>query len=684
MCAAIEASNPRERNHLSVRRRRTRAACSLAGVVFALGALSVAAHAGGGAPVVPAYIEKPVTWTNMLIDKDRTAVKDGEVATWWKQAQTNAAALTPARSFQLVATFTQCYGGGFLTELKNKGVANFGANSANKFFQAATYDSTNNRGHYSFAWQRLARLNVAMTDQWITANAYDSMINGANGVPMFTGAGKEEPQYLDNDANNATPPPVKLKNHPNHNYAILYSGFPNTDNDYDKNDMSNIYDTLRNVYGYAAANIYIMYGDFEAGVQPAGVAWMSDAKATKGNLRKAIRDPGGWLMTKLDGQPGGQTTAQVFFWVGDHGNVDVPVTITVTADSKGQAGTDLNVRSVGAMPVATVLFSAGGATNKDGFDMTGIAAGPINALSFGKDIDADVISDNPGDLSIYFSVDDASMGKANSDVNQEKIKPKREAKTDIFTITKDSNRQLIDGAISLGLVEDPPALVNADAVRALAMDDVLNRLDPAMPGCLRQPVFFSINGDSKIYVHDPSLVPPVTYVFLDFAWFGHVVPDVDGIALRTALKRGPVMPPDYPVPVPAGRLYFNPATDLLFFSTVADAALGFKGCEIYQFPFGGGGINMWRTCGDLGLLDADNVDALDIGSGVRFTAAPTPTPMSNPDVNGDGQVDFVDLSIVLGNYGVSGCSVSGDAVLDGIVDFADFSLVLAYYGQPAP
>ncbi|TVQ62300.1 MAG: hypothetical protein EA379_05585 [Phycisphaerales bacterium] len=50
------------------------------------------------------------------------------------------------------------------------------------------------------------------------------------------------------------------------------------------------------------------------------------------------------------------------------------------------------------------------------------------------------------------------------------------------------------------------------------------------------------------------------------------------------------------------------------------------------------------------------------------------------DANGDGVVDFADLSTVLGNFGQSGAGVPGDVNGDGEVDFADLSEVLSNFG----
>lgn len=51
------------------------------------------------------------------------------------------------------------------------------------------------------------------------------------------------------------------------------------------------------------------------------------------------------------------------------------------------------------------------------------------------------------------------------------------------------------------------------------------------------------------------------------------------------------------------------------------------------------------------------------------------------DANGDNQVDFTDLNLVLFNYGNSGPTLLGDVNHDGTVDFADLNLVLSNYNM---
>jgi len=75
-----------------------------------------------------------------------------------------------------------------------------------------------------------------------------------------------------------------------------------------------------------------------------------------------------------------------------------------------------------------------------------------------------------------------------------------------------------------------------------------------------------------------------------------------------------------------------------------------------------------------------------VGAGVGL---PNPCPEPEPcpwDVNGDGFVDLVDLSIQLSNFGTVGGATQedGDVDGDGDVDLTDLALLLANFGQACP
>lgn len=51
------------------------------------------------------------------------------------------------------------------------------------------------------------------------------------------------------------------------------------------------------------------------------------------------------------------------------------------------------------------------------------------------------------------------------------------------------------------------------------------------------------------------------------------------------------------------------------------------------------------------------------------------------DASGDGVVNFVDLNLVLSQFGQSGLGLSGDINADGVVNFPDLNFVLSAFGQ---
>lgn len=54
------------------------------------------------------------------------------------------------------------------------------------------------------------------------------------------------------------------------------------------------------------------------------------------------------------------------------------------------------------------------------------------------------------------------------------------------------------------------------------------------------------------------------------------------------------------------------------------------------------------------------------------------------DANGDEQINFLDLNLVLAYFGYSGPSLFGDVNGDGLVDFMDLNIVLSYFGTTCP
>lgn len=74
-----------------------------------------------------------------------------------------------------------------------------------------------------------------------------------------------------------------------------------------------------------------------------------------------------------------------------------------------------------------------------------------------------------------------------------------------------------------------------------------------------------------------------------------------------------------------------------------------------------------------GNTATSNAVSISVGS------APAPIP---GDINGDGKVDYLDLSALAGKYGQSGSNLgSADINGDGHVNFLDFSLLASHYGK---
>ncbi|HEX7198467.1 MAG TPA: hypothetical protein VF213_03280, partial [Dongiaceae bacterium] len=413
--------------------------CSLQ--ALALAAL-LAGSASPGQAALPAYIPKPVTWQTMLIDKDGGGITDVMFARIVAAEQAAAAGLKPAKDFSFIASFTQCYSGGFLSELFTQGVNSFGANSACRFYQTASYDAT--RSFYSWAWSVKADVPAPRpNDFMITDQAYAALQNGAGAInrnPRWT---REQAQYLSVGA-----PPEVLHSAP-HNYAILFVGAPDPLGR-DAQDVSNLYAVLTGQYGYVGGvggDIWILYG---AGAAPAGVGWAVNGAASAANLQAAFNT---WLHGKLMGQA--NPHAQVFFYAGDHGDVDHPITVAVDGNAVGQPGTGVQARRAAGLPVGNALYSAGVRMNVALVELN--VNVDFKGLSFGDDFDPAVVFNSPygvRDSTIYFGVDRQSKGLAGSDVRVEATTPGRNPAPDIYMLTaNNSNRKVIDGARTLGLMK---------------------------------------------------------------------------------------------------------------------------------------------------------------------------------------------------------------------------------------
>ena len=598
----------------------------------------------------------------MLIDNDFAGVKDEELASWIKTAQ---GAGEPR--FSLICTFVQCFGGGFLHELKTQAVPWFGANSASKYFEPATYcevagNPANGRSYYAWAWKMAAGPPAPPhpDDRAITDDAYNNRVP-ANIQDL------QHAQYQNCCPHGPPPEPLHCKAH---NYAILFSGMPGV---MDQQDVSDIYAVLNGAapggYGYPAEDICILYGD---GTTPGGVAWTVNEAATGTNLHDVLTGPalpGHWrLQKKLADIPG---PTQVFFWAGDHGGVDAPISLSVDEISVGLPGSEVAARvAVGNRP-ESMVYEAGRGTNIAGWDLLGaILPDPfppsrdIDAISFGTDrIPPDGIQ------SYYFSVDRTSVGRPGSGVQlQQAAGGGKSAAPDVFVVAAGTNHQMFDGVLTLGLREvrvlpPPPAppVDDSDELNALSFVPIAAVVDAE--GNLRVPLFFSVKGSPDIYVYDPTM-PPAARIYRYFDWAGVPAPtELDALALRDDFVRRPLGHPD------AGKLFFDPGAkpvgDAFLFSVGrGEAAVP---CEIYKAS--AAGIMREATCAQLGLLDTDNVDALDTydGTGPNARAG---------DLDGDGDVDGDDFRAFLATFGLKavddGFNPRADLDHDGGITLIDY------------
>lgn len=580
---------------------------------LAMGAMLLA-YATGALAAIPEYQPKPDSWKSMLVEIDGEGIKDEEFATWVKQAQDAAAALMPTKDFSVICTFTQCFGGGFITALIDKGVATFGANSACKYFETAAYDEFNARSYYAHEWKKAADVAVPPTDMAITDTAYTENTQG----------GSENAQYQDRPVGG--PPPEALHSAP-HNYAILIAGQPS---DFDRKDIDELYAVLiadPGPYKYQAAEILILYGD---GITPPGaVGWTASGPATKARLNQALTEltvgQGGFLIPKLAAQAG--THAQLFFWTGDHGNFDTPLTFSVDTLALGEVATEVWSRALVGKE-QSMLYEGGNETNVAGWE--DVLNRDIDAVATGRE-PIPIPSSWTG-TPLYFSVDAISIGKVDSGVRREQDRLLKQARSDIFgAVEAGSNRQAVDGERTLGLQE---GLTIGDELNALSLAPITPIVLPN--NALSAPLFFSVAGSATIYVYDPAQpMNARVYEFLNWgtqplAGTVTALPDeLDALALK--LKKD-----DQGAFIRNGagnKLEFDPLNDKMLFSVGRGDALAvggatFDACDILAYPSPGGNApDVWASCAAIGLVlagDGDNVDALDViganGGKGRFVA----------------------------------------------------------------
>jgi hypothetical protein len=564
--------------------------------------------------VLPAYIAKPLPWTSKLVTNAGPFVTDVQFAQWVKGVQ----GLPPAAPrFSFLAGFHQCYGGGFLTELQRQGVRKFGANSASRFFEPASYDVPNQRSYFTYSWFTRAITPVGSNDQLITDDAYNWTVvpPAAPPIPANPWAAWENAQYLSDPGFAA--PPEKIGAAQN-KYAILWAGRPDGK---DVKDANQVYQVLTANYGFARNNILVLWGNVAAGaaVPGAGGFWnTSDGPALAANLQNAFAV---WLNGKLNAQPMGQT-AQVVFWAGDHGSADFPILISVDNGSLGLAASAVNNRVLGGRPPGPVIYEAGGGTNRWLWEVLG---GPpdVDEIAFSEQSVQNLFDTKDGGW-IYFSVDRNSPGAGGSDVNRDFV-ANGGASSSVYSATPNSNR-LAFADQDLGLRGG-----NADNLNALSLRNSQSVLNP-MNKMPNRPLFFSFLGSSQVNVYDP--VFNGWYLYYDFTWDFPVAPwELDGLALWDDGVRDPM----------TNLLYFDPfGQDRLLFSVGRQENAfpwnAFAACDILKLgPMPGGAVlARWRSCQQIGLVPGpDNLDALDLGIGANGepydSYPPSYTPPSYPN-----------------------------------------------------
>jgi len=567
----------------------------------ALGAALLGGLLATLAAALPQQLPKTAGWRSLLITNDEKGLTDTDFV---KMVAAFKGGLG-GRQFDFLASFTQCFGGGFTDELGIQAFTRYGANSATAYFETASYDpgpaAGNVGSYYPFAWKSMADVAPPPTDQVVTSKASDAIditMGAVAGIKKNPHSPTERPQYRTDAA--AGGPPEAL-HAANLNYAILWVGQPDSRNR-DYKDLDDLYTVLTKRYKYNAGDIYILWGD---GTNPAlGNLWKPWDKALTAKLQAAFDDIKGKVKNVNVNQ-----TLQVFFWAADHGNADAPITMTVSNNSQGLPGTGVAAQQAAGWAGATIYLGGAGTNFALLVEQTA-GSTELKALSFGDDFQ------NPATLFqtynasqsavVYFSVDNQSVGLPGTDVAAQR--PKHLPGADVYAMSDSGNRQVFDGTRNLGLSKaNPPN----DELNDFVLRDITRMLDPRT-GLPTRPIFFANELNSKIWVYDPAMpAGQTTYVYYDFplADFANPPNLVDGLAMVADLtRRRPG----------TNRLYFDPTQDYMLFSIGRNENKapwnGYLPCQILAFgpPIG---LRVWAGCSDLGLQNTDNVDGLDIGAG---------------------------------------------------------------------
>jgi hypothetical protein len=553
-----------------------------------------------GAPL-PEYREKPDSWRSGLAaetdacDGTTDVVWDNALVFWIEVGLDHARLLVGGTwSFSLRCSFTQCFAGGFLTALdKSDDLDDFGANAACTYFQTTTANNADTWSHYAHAWSFYADNFIFDTDKEITESAYTGLLDGdLPDIPQHSRIKLESTQYLTNTA-------PEFLAAADHNLAILFAGDP------DPRHIQNVTDiyTALLFQGFAAADIYILFGCHDAGnpVGVPGLPWASDAKATQLNLINALYDEGedGFFVKKIvaaaqaSGNPNElNDDVQLFFWTTDHGTVQAPVTCSV-ADGNGVGTTGLpgsGVRARGTGPNADEerwLFEGGTGSNTQ---MWNSLFPDIVAFSFGNDAitpdpdDGPPLQDMIDKPSVYFSVDEASLGLPPSDVFREWAINLVNPANDVYAMAGGAvkNRKMIDSE-DLGLLEDNtvPDYDDLNALSFLSFSTV-SLPDPGDPEnrLARTEFYFCVDGNNWIFRWDPvDGVEVWEYWTLNNEIDGIPIPGapplIDALALNADFDEILYsVPPGLPGWDPAVIYRFSPANGLIAAPFITGADLG--------------------------------------------------------------------------------------------------------------
>ncbi len=121
------------------------------------------------------------------------------------------------------------------------------------------------------------------------------------------------------------------------------------------------------------------------------------------------------------------------------------------------------------------------------------------------------------------------------------------------------------------------------------------------------------------------------------------------------------------------QLLHRAYTDAVVMEGVADWTAF---AETVDVPVGARTIRVTMTFSRSGGASSDGfVDNLSII--LRSTTCPA-------DVDGDGDVDFADLNLLLANFNMTGAGLPGDIDADGDVDFADLNALVSVFNTQCP